>query len=416
MNVQVLGNVPVAKLEELRKEEEKLPKHMLERIQKPVKKWPPPMPEIENKRILNQVFTHKSVANKRYYLSRTELLQDHNERLEFIGDAILNYTMSDLVFRRFSDLPEGDMTTIRSQLVCNNTLWEWATAYELDKRLKTEFDIYSEPDGKRSKLIADVMEAYIGGLCMDSADGPAKVRDWLFDLVEPLLQQIIKDRDTIEPINKEAKNDLYVRIGSMETRPEYITVVEGDNLNPFTVECRMGDEILGVGTGPNTKEAGLRAAMKALKNEELLEKYAEIRRRLPRNGGLRYEDEHNNNSHYNQHDDRIPNKKMKISNSETDSGSSASVSSGGSVKAPKLHISSGPKDSLYSLVGSAQNRPNYVSQHINGEYYTIVYMKDEELGRGRGKTKKEAEQSAAEMALKNTEAVSRWKLQKASLG
>lgn len=71
------------------------------------KPWPPPLPVIKRERIRDQVFTHKSVANKRYYLSEAELLHDHNERLEFLGDAVLNYTISQVVFRRFPISPRA---------------------------------------------------------------------------------------------------------------------------------------------------------------------------------------------------------------------------------------------------------------------------------------------------------------------
>lgn len=145
------------------------------------------------------------------------------------------------------------MTAIRSHLVKNETLWEWATIYGLDKKLKTEFDVLPDADGKKSKLISDVMEAYIGGVCLDSAEGNVRIRQWLLDLVEPYVQRISKEREKIKPLNKDAKNDLYVKIGSMDMRPEYVTVVEGDNLHPFTVECRIMGETIGVGKGPYTK-------------------------------------------------------------------------------------------------------------------------------------------------------------------
>lgn len=357
------------------------------------KLWPPPIPEIQSRRLRDQVFTHKSVANKRYYLSKEELLHNHNERLEFLGDAILNYTVSELVFRRFPNLPEGELTTIRSMLVCNDTLWEWATAYGLDKELRTEFDVYSDADGKRSKLIADVMEAYIGGLCLDSVDGHFKIREWLLELVDPFVEQIIEQRKAVKPLNPDAKSELYVRVGSQDRRPQYVTVVEGDNLHPFTVEVRMDGRTIGIGTGPNTKEAGLRAAMQALEDKETIQRLEEIRRQTPRAP-----------NQTGNKDEKV--KKRKASeNEQVGSNKQQFISSDGNKK-PVAYT--GPKDKLYSLIGSADRRPNYVSRHINSKYYTKVFMQDDELGAGSGATKKEAEKAAAEMALQNTAKLEKW--------
>ncbi|CAN6620802.1 ribonuclease 3 [Trichomonascus vanleenenianus] len=253
------------------------------------KKWPPELPLIRSKRLLNQALTHKSVVNRRQYLTKEEKLHDHNERLEFLGDAVLNFHMSQLVYNRFPNLPEGDMTSIRAMLVCNDTLWEWASMYGLDKRLQKEFEI-DTTGGKKSKLIADTMEAYIGAVCLDTPEGPQIAREWLIELVEPLVQRLVKEYKSVEPLNKDAKNELYVKIGSMDCKPEYVTTEEGDNLNPFTVEVRVNGDVLGVGTGPNTKEAGLRAAMEALSKRDAIERYAEVRRSKARTanqtGGL----------------------------------------------------------------------------------------------------------------------------------
>jgi ribonuclease-3 len=352
------------------------------------KQWPPPLPVIKKERIRDQVFTHKSVANKRYYLSEAELLHDHNERLEFLGDAVLNYTISQVVFRRFRDLPEGDLTAIRSHLVKNETLWEWATIYGLDKKLKTEFDVLPDADGKKSKLISDVMEAYIGGVCLDSAEGNVRIRQWLLDLVEPYVQRIAKEREKIKPLNKDAKNDLYVKIGSMDMRPEYVTVVEGDNLHPFTVECRIMGETIGVGKGPNTKEAGLRAAMAALDNRSTIEKYAEIRRQTPR------QPDTNSNS--------PPLKKAKKAQPE------ATPENLKNLRQTVQNGQANSKDVLYSLIGSAVNRPNYLTEYNNGDHYTKVYMRNDLLGEGRGATKKIAEQTAAYDALNKEDLMKKW--------
>lgn len=370
------------------------------------KGWPPPLPPIYNDKLREKVFTHKSIANKRYYRSETELLHDHNERLEFLGDAILNYTMSEVVYRRFPDLPEGDLTAIRSSLVKNETLWEWATIYGLDKQLKTEFDVFPDADGKKSKLISDVMEAYIGGVCQDTDSGRTIIHSWLLELVEPYVQTAVEERAKIKPLNKEAKNDLYVKIGSMDMRPEYITVVEGDNLHPFTVECRILGETIGSGTGTNTKEAGLRAAMKALDNEEIIEKYAEIRRQTPRSAGDFYDNINNTGSKQNPANAPPYKRQKKNNHPASDNNNLETIRK--NVSKNKVNS----KDALYSLIGSSANRPNYISNHANGKYYTTVYMRDDKLGEGVASTKKVSEQYAATDALQQDSILKKWSVMK----
>jgi ribonuclease-3 len=353
------------------------------------KMWPPPLPEFSNKRLENQVFTHKSVANEKYYLSKTQLLDHHNERVEFMGDAVLNFIMSNLVYKWFPDASEGDLTAMRSLLVCNDTLWDWGTMYGLEKRLQTRFDILAESEGKKSKVIADTMEAYIGGLYMDPAQGPEAVREWITDLVKPMINDMNKERESTEPIDKQAKQQLYVQVGSHDMVPEYVTVIEGDNLTPFTVECRMGDDIIGVGTAGNIKNAGIRAAMMARKNKKAIEKYSELRRKSQKTAAT------------------------EANNAEPTTSTSSTASS---KRVNTTPANSGPKDQLYSLVGSADYRPVYSTIHANGSFHSKVSMCSEILGMGGGRTKKEAEHAAATEALQNEPLLYKWVQQKKRAG
>lgn len=343
--------------------------------------WPPPLPPIKNQHILNQVFTHKSAVNDKQHLTKQERLERHNERLEFLGDSVLNFTVSEIVYYHFPDAAEGDLSVIRSSLICNDTLWEWATMYGLDKRLKTKFEVTTEFEGKKSKIVADVLEAYIGGLYLDSPEGLALAQGWVQAMVNPIIDELRKERETIEPLDVEAKNMLYVLIGSAQTSPEYITVEEGSNETPYTVECRVGDEVIGRGTGPSIKAAGTRAAMMALKDKNLIRKYSEMRRNSPR---------------------------ATTHVSDNSAFASALVQSNKRPKVTKAE-GTGPKNELYSLIGSASQRPIYHTR-ANGQnsYVSDVCMYDDLLGSGSGRTKKEAEQNAAQQALDNQELMNKW--------
>lgn len=361
---------------------------------KKIKTWPPPLPEIHDRALRKQVFTHKSVANEFHQrLTKRELLSKHNERLEFIGDSVLGFIVSNLIYEWFPDAAEGDLTSMRSMLVCNDTLWEWALLYGLEKQLETRFELTGEVEGKKSKIIADTFEAYVGGVYMDPKGGPKVVKDWLKELLKPLMADMEQQRSSIEPLDREAKQTLYQQIGSHEFNPQYITTHEGDGDVPFTVECRMGDEVIGVGSASNLKNAGLRAAMMALKNVRIVEKYSELRRR-----------------HYKKHPpstEPLSSDMSSVSTSETNSivpqrpyDASKSTNKG---------LNNGPKDKLYSLIGSADHKPRYVTVRdgLTG-FSSKCMMSVDFMGEGSGTTKKEAEQKAAEVALLNVNLLTKW--------
>lgn len=346
------------------------------------KKWPPPLPQIEDKDLERQVFTHKSVTGDLNYMDSKEILNVHNERLEFLGDAVLNFTVGSLVYRHFPDAAEGELTKVRSLLVCNDTLAKWSAIYGLDQRLQTSMPLAQtvHDGGIKNKIFADVFEAYVGGLMMDEKDGSEVVRSWVADLIEPYVEKIKQERQEAEPVNKMAKNMLYAMIGTHDVGPEYITTVEGANGTPFKVECRFKGRVIGVGTGINTKIAGLRAAMEALKHKRLVDELSDARRKA-------------------HHASPVVSPFMAdVTNSKAPSPAASPAAS--AIPLPKK-LSGGPKNILYSMVGSATHRPEYKTDPIPGGYQTVVYVRGDRLGKGQGKTKKESENAAAEDTVNN---------------
>lgn len=345
---------------------------------KGTKKWPPPLPQIEDKDLERQVFTHKSVTGDLNYMDSKEILTVHNERLEFLGDAVLNFTVGSLVYRHFPDAAEGELTKVRSLLVCNDTLAKWSAIYGLDQRLQTSMPLAQtvHDGGIKNKIFADVFEAYVGGLMTDEQDGSEVVRSWIADLIEPYVEKIKQERQEAEPVNKMAKNMLYAMIGTHDIGPEYITTVEGANGTPFKVECRFQGRVIGVGTGINTKIAGLRAAMDALKHKRLVDELSDARRKA----------------------NHVASAVNPFMNNPANSKAPSPAAS--PIPLPKK-LSGGPKNILYSIVGSATHRPEYKTEAIAGGYHTVVYVRGDRLGKGQGKTKKESENAAAEDTVNN---------------
>lgn len=246
--------------------------------------WPPKLPKIKDASLRRQVFTHSSAVQMAEHLTKAEILQTHNERLEFKGDSVLDYIVCGMLYERFPFADEGLMTVRKSSLVCNSTLWELAMAYKLPEKLKTQVSFHDTPNTPphlRTKLIPDLFEAYVGGLAVDQ--GLEVVEKWLTKLYAPFLDKIANDKTTKanqeNEVDRMAKTELYQKIGSKDQIPEYLTK---DVDPPFTVNCVVNGEVIGQGVDHNTKKAGLRAAADALRNRDAIERLSAKRRLEPR--------------------------------------------------------------------------------------------------------------------------------------
>lgn len=106
--------------------------------------------------LLLRALTHRSFSNK------------HNERLEFLGDSILNYSITNILYHRYNHMDEGDMSRIRSSLVCSRTLVELAKEFKLGNCLKLGQGELKNKGYNRESILADTVEAIIGGIFLDS--------------------------------------------------------------------------------------------------------------------------------------------------------------------------------------------------------------------------------------------------------
>lgn len=265
-------------------------------------KWPPKLPEIKDPAVRARVFIHKSTIKDKLYLTESEMIKAHNERLEFLGDSVLNTVMTMIIYNKFPRYTEGQLSKLRMSLVSNERIKEWSFMYGLDKKIRTNFDITKDnanfQQGKR-KLYADVFEAYIGGLIEDDPKhNMPKVRKWLSKLAKPVIDEVtVKDvgLESTENVDLNAKRQLYSLIGYAALNLHYVTVKRPTNTDPNTiVECRVGDgTVLGIGEGRNIKIAGLKAAQSVLANKLALEKYARMRAAVPRNESVVKQDETN---------------------------------------------------------------------------------------------------------------------------
>lgn len=373
---------------------------------KQVSKWPPPLPEITDPKLETQVYTHKSVASLHTHLTGVELLDVHNERLEFLGDSIVNSLIAVIAYDRFPYMHEGDLSNIRRALITNNIMAEWAILYGMDKKLKFYGSSEQTADvvGGRGqvastpKYVADTFEAFVGGVWVNYGGGPesvAIVRPWLEKLVDPMIRSIERAQEGAVPLDYEAKLSLYTKIGSENQRPNYVTV-KALSTGTVIVECRMGDTVLATGHAGTAKEAGLRAAMKVLQQPDTLNKYAMLRREVPRVLPA---------------DAQVSAPATTPATSSNDTGNAATPSKTQLefIKNHEAEFSASPKKYLRAHMGSKKESLRYenikLSTPESGEpsakpqFESTLYLNDTKLSSATGSSAKSADKRAAFFAL-----------------
>jgi ribonuclease-3 len=204
--------------------------------------------------LLEQAFVHPSYLNE-----NPGFALPSNERLEFLGDAILNFTVAEKLYREFPKLPEGDLTKIRASLVCRDTLAEVASSLKLgDWLLLGGGEEISGGRIKQSNL-ANTIEALIGAIYLDQ--GLAKARKFVLKQLKPELKKIKAGQMTP---NYKALVQEFIQ-GQKRPTPVYrlVEVAGPDHNRQFTAEILVEGKALGRGTGKSKKVAESQAARAA---------------------------------------------------------------------------------------------------------------------------------------------------------
>ena len=206
--------------------------------------------------LLERAFVHRSYLHEAD--EETEL-QD-NQRLEFLGDAVLSFIVSELLFRRYPERREGDLTNLRSALVKRETLSRFAKELRLGDYLLLGRGEEENGGRGRHTTLCDTYEAFIGAFFLDQ--GTAALRKF----VEPRLMAEI-DRVAPHALTKDPKSRLQEWVqAAMGQTPRYKTVhTEGpDHARLFTRQVTIGKQPIGVGQGQSKQEAEQAAAAMAL--------------------------------------------------------------------------------------------------------------------------------------------------------
>lgn len=203
----------------------------------------------KNKRFLEEALTHKSFAMEREAMS-------FNERLEFLGDAVLSTVVAHYLFKRFPDVDEGRLSKLKSQLVSRGSLFVWSSELGLGRYLRMSPGEEATGGRERESLVGNVYEALIGAIFLDQGF-PAAQRF--------VVRQLAKLKRIVETDFKSRLQEMIQK--RYKTPPEYRVVAESgpDHDKTFRIEVRIKKKSLGRGEGKSKKEAEQAAAKEALK-------------------------------------------------------------------------------------------------------------------------------------------------------
>lgn len=209
----------------------------------------------KDKDLLKQAFTHRS------YINENAGAGNHNERLEFLGDAVLELVTTEELFGRFPNKPEGDLTAIRAAVV--NTVSISAAAAELGMN---DYLLLSKGEAKdkgkaRDYILANTFESITGAIYLDAGYDAAKtfISSALFGKIDNIVAQKLW-RDAKSLIQEKAQE-----IVNITPRYEVLEETGPDHDKNFTIGVFFGDELIAKGTGKSKQEGEQAAAQEALK-------------------------------------------------------------------------------------------------------------------------------------------------------
>lgn len=218
--------------------------------------------KFRNKDLLTQAFTHRSYVNE-----NSRLPHGHNERLEFLGDAVLELITTDFLYNKYSSQNEGELTAYRSALVNASIIAEVAGEIGMNEFLLLSKGEAKDTGKARTYILANTYEAFLGALYLDQGYEPS--RKFVTETLIPKIDTIVKKklyRDGKSLVQEKAQEI----IGHT---PSYRTVsaTGPDHDKQFVIGIYFGDELIATGKGKSKQEAEQNAAREALEVKKWLD-------------------------------------------------------------------------------------------------------------------------------------------------
>lgn len=215
------------------------------------------IPKFNNEKLLDQAFIHRSFINEN---AKTGL--EHNERLEFLGDAVLELAVTEYLYKKYKEAPEGELTAYRAGLVNMYSLAKIASALGLNERMRLSKGEQRDDNSKaRLSILADAYEALLGAIYLDQGMDIAK--SFVYETLIPELSDIVKYR-----LYKDPKSNLQEHSQEyMSVTPIYKILRESgpDHNKEFVAGVYLDDVLIAEGSGQSKHEAETSAAKEALR-------------------------------------------------------------------------------------------------------------------------------------------------------
>lgn len=210
----------------------------------------------KNKNLIKNALTHTSYA----YEHRVQ----SNEKLEFLGDSILEFISSEYLYNQYTNLKEGEMTKVRATVVCEKSLYKVAILHNFSDFLYLGRSEIITGGNKRVAILADSVEAVIAAIYIDGGIEPARKF-----IVENLKKEIeIATKNVGQKDYKTVLQEELQKNGDVKIEYEIISEKGPDHNKTFEAQVSLNGKILAQGKGKSKKEAEMQAAKKAIKNCE----------------------------------------------------------------------------------------------------------------------------------------------------
>jgi len=210
-----------------------------------------------NKELLIVATTHSSYANQKKKV-------EFNERLEFLGDSVLQLIISEYLYLRFTQKPEGFLTKIRSLIVCENSLSEIASGWDLGKYMNMSKGEEITGGRNRVSILADCVEAVIAAVYLDK--GIDYSRTFILDNFKVIIEKAIGNEIVLD--YKTKLQEIFQQNGEVNIRYELIKFEGPPHRREFFVNLIINDVIKGSGRGFSKKEAEQNAAKEVMRGQE----------------------------------------------------------------------------------------------------------------------------------------------------
>ena len=210
------------------------------------------LPPFRDRSLLQRALTHRSFINEHPDAGA------HNERLEFLGDAVLNFLSGEFLFKQYPHKPEGELTPMRSALVDERQLAKFAIELGLGEQLRLGRGAEREGGRQNTNLLSSAFEAIIGAYFLDTDSDIAAVRLYM--------ERLFREADILPNLNYKSQFQEWA-LANIGQNPKYVITKQTgpDHAREFTAEVWVGNQKYGEGMGRRKQDAEKRSAEDALR-------------------------------------------------------------------------------------------------------------------------------------------------------